>query len=201
MLVGLYGGAIGAGAVIVNLLADFQYPDIPEHMPLGRSLLRGGAGALSGLILTGTTAYMIYSGNRSVYKRGPRPRGIVTWFVLGLAFGVVFPLFTGGIFIPLSTFFLDFGTGIVSVPGMLYKSLDLLLEWPSLGALYGFRLMFSGIIGGVLFIPGAWVIDRLNLSEDPTTARYGSWAVALALSVTIIAIVAFGPEATLAKLG
>ena len=61
--------------------------------------------------------------------------------------------------------------------------------------------MITGLLSGVVFALGAWLIDTANASARLNTSRYGTYAIMVALSALIAAGTALVPPATLAKLG
>ena len=197
----IYGGAVGAFAVLVNLLSRAPAYDL-QRLEFGPSIVFGLSGFLAGSQLAGPTAYWSYGGLGFFYPKLRQARGLLAWVFLGFAYGVVFPLLMGALFLPVTLVFVDFVQGLVSVPDLLYRMLALASgAWPTLAVTVGFKLFFSGFIAGGLFALGSWAIDYFNTSADPATAKYGAWAMALALSVLIIAVAAFGPLETLSKLG
>ena len=198
----VYGAAIGAAAVLVNFLSQGDPLEVPQHMPFGPALLFSSAAALAGIVITGPVSYWLYGQAPVFYANKYRePRSFLVWTALGLGYGLLFPLLMGAYFLPMSFRFLDFVNGILNVPELVSSGIDLVLMSPFFSVILGFQLFFTGLIAGVLFGVGAWVIDRFNTSADPATARYGTWAMALALSAIVIAIVAFGPVSTLSRLG
>ena len=199
--VALYGGVLGAITVIVNFLSQFDFPDTPEHLPALQAALFALAGAVSGIILTGPMAYIIQGPTPFFHQRRRASLSLLVWFLIGFGYGVAFSMLLGGIFLPLSVNILDFVDGLISVPRLLIKAFDMLIAWPGLAIVLGTRLLITGIIAGVFFGGGAWLIDRFSASTDRTTSVYGPWAIALALSVALIAVILFVPESTLAYLG
>ncbi len=206
--VAIYGGALGTMAALVNFLSHDVPPHLshlydPERMSLSRSLVFGTGGALAGIVVTAPAAYWLHGGRRTFSNRSRKSRGFFTWAVLGVGYGLAFPLVMGGLFLPLSGFFLDWTNGILSVPDVLVKNFDLFTgRGFTLALIFGVgRLFFTGLIAGTVFWPGAWLIDRFNASAHPWTARFGTWAMAGVLSGLVIAFVALAPELTLSKLG
>ena len=197
--IAIYGAALGAASIIVNFLSQ---SNDPRHMGLGASLLFGTGGAVAGTIITLPFAFLLYGSPGRLLIRKRESRNLLMWIALGLGYGFFFPMVMGGFFLPMNNIFLDFGNGVLSVPNVSTKVLDLSTGlWPALAIFLGYRIFFTGIIAGVLFAPGAWVIDKVNASADPITARYGAWVVAGGLAALILAFAAFVPETTLAKLG
>ena len=199
----LYGGTLGAAVILVNFLTRFEDFEVAQHLSFGASLLFGTGGALAGVAVAGPLAYLIFGGLPKFYRsrHRRRPRSLMTWLTLGFGFGVMLPIVMGAVFLPTAQHVEGFLAGIVSVPGLLTKSVDLIGLFFSFAVILGFRLLVTGILAGGLFAVGGWAIDRLNLSEDPTTAKYGTWAMAAILSVAVMTVVALGSESFLGRLG
>ena len=200
----IFGGTLGAVTVLVNFLSQTISPVYgPEHMSFGRSLLFASGGALAGILVSAPTAYWLF-GTRPVFSAKRRQaRGFLKWAIWGGLYGLVFPLVLGGFLLPMSGFFLDWYNGIFNVLGLFIKNLDLLTgRWIPLAFVFGTgRLFFTGLFAGLVFWPGAWLIDKFNTSSHQPTALYGSWIVAIGLSVLLVALLVFTPELTLSKLG
>ena len=201
--VSIYGAAIGAAAILVNLLSHTEALEIPQHLPLGRSLLLGITGALAGVAITLPVAYWIYGGVRVFARKKEREaRGIRTWVVLGIGFGFVYSLVMGAYFLSTSADLMRFSDGELTLSELGIRYLDVTAgRWVVLAHVLGMRLLFTGFVAGLLFGPGAWAINRFSTSADPSTARYGSWVIALALAGMVITVAAFAPETTLARFG
>lgn len=203
LTVTIYGATVGAMALLVNLLSQAQFEHVAAHMPWPKTALFGVAGAIGGVVTAGPFAYWLYGRAPSFRKEDDRSaRSLLIWVILGFMFGFVYPLVMGGFFLPMAFGLLDFFTGATSVPNLLVDTFDLLTgQWPGLAIILGFRLFFTGLYAGLVFGVGAWVIDRFNASADSTTATYGPWAMSVALSAGLMALVLLGPESTLSKLG
>ena len=200
----VYGGALGAAAVLAALIGRSDILDVTRRLSLGSSLLFGTAGALAGIAVVAPLAYLLFGGRPRFYreKHKRKPRSLMTWTMLGLGFGVSLPFVAGAAFVPFSQSILSFLDGLTSVPSLVVTNFDLASGlWPALALFVGVRLLFSGLAAGLLFGAGSWLIDRLNLSADPKTAKYGSCAVAAALSISVILVLALGSENLLAGLG
>ena len=202
--VGLFGGVLGGAVVLVNLLTqvDFPYINIPQHPPFGQALVIAAPGFLSGAAVTAPLAYILFGPPFTFAPNRPRPsRGLPIWIFIGMIYSLVLALVLGGLFIPYSFLFRDFTQGLISVPELLSRGLDLTIMWPYLSVLVGVQLMFTSIFAGAFFGVGAWVIDRFNTSADAITAKFGTWVITVFLSSVIVALVILIPETTLAELG
>ena len=198
----VYAAALGAVAVIVNSLAQTDALDVPRHMPLGPSLVIGGAGALTASAVTWPAVHWLYGGAPAFDEEKSRTSlGLPVWVLLGLGFGLVYSLLMGAYSLPTATGLLSFADGTVSVIDLVFKYAETVFSMPVLGPALGIRLLYTSIIAGLLFGPGAWAISRFNTSADPTTARYGPCVIALTLAAMAIAVAVFVPPTALARLG
>ncbi len=200
--IGIYSGALGTATVLVNFLAQIRIPEILDRPPMLQSLLFGSSGALSGFLITAPIAYWLFGGIH-VFTREIRrqSRSLRAWFLLSVAYGLTLPIVVGAFLLPVAFNLHDFSDGRITVPELSLKSVEILILAPSVGLILGLRMFFTGIVAALLFWPGAWLIDRFTVSEDATTARYGPWVVALALSLAVLAIASFAPVSLLARFG
>ena len=198
----IFGGTVGITTVLVNHLARIEFPDVVQRLTLWDTLVFGTAGFLGSALIAAPCAYWLFGPLPIFLARKKREtRGFRKWVVLGVTFGLLFPFVTGAVFIPVGFNLVDFGNGLLTIPEILSKSLDLVVFAPSVGLLLGIRIVFTGMIATVVFAPGAWMIDRFNLSDDPTTAKYGTWAVTVVVSLGLIVFMAIAPEQFLSSLG
>ena len=198
----VYAAALGAVAIIVNSLAQTDALDVPRHMPLGGSLVIGGAGALAASAATWPAAHWLYGRTPAFDKEKSRTsHGLPVWILLGFGFGVVYSLLMGGYFLRTATGLLSFADGTISVTDLVFKYSEIVFGMPVFGPALGIRLLYTSIVAGLLFGPGAWAISRFNKSADPATARYWPCVIALTLAAIVIAVVVFVPPTALARLG
>jgi hypothetical protein len=199
----IYGATIGGCAILVNFLSRASFPEVPEHMSFVASAFFGVVGAIAGGTLTAPIAYWGYGGLPTFAftarpKRGPR--SLLAWGAIGLAYGMVLPMMLG-MLVPAAFRFLAFKNGAINVPDLLSSFIDLIIGSPFLAAMLGFQYFFTGIAAGLLFGVGAWIIDIFSSSTDASTAKYGSWVMALGLSIVVVAALVFLPETFLARAG
>ena len=198
----IYGAAMGAFAVIVNFLSQAQFPFEAQHMTLGRTVIFSLAGALGGLLVTAPFAFWLHGGDLTLFpERTRKPLGFWSWIFLGLGYGLIFPFLMGAYVLPFTFNILDFGGGFISANELVSINIDTVLRGPAFAVVLGTRLLFTALIAGAMFGAGGWVIDRFHSSSDEATARYGTWAMALALAVAVFAVLAIVPESALANLG
>ena len=200
----IYGAAIGAAVVLVNLLSQqAEFLEGPQRLTSGRTLLLGFSGALAGISITAPFAFWIFGSRPSfATTRAREARALLVWLALGICYGIAFFIVMGAVFLPTGSHFLDFFTGTNSIVDIYAKSLNLITgRAVTFAFVFGVRFIFTGLLGGAVFAVGAWIIDRFSNSADPTTARYGGWAAAAALSIAVIALATLAPEEALARLG
>ena len=200
--VSLYGGSVGVATVLVHFLALTPYPQIIQHLTIWHSVLFGTGGFLGGVLITAPTAYLLF-GERPEFasEKGRPPRGIRSWAVLGVLYGLTYPLIMGGIFIPVSYNIVDFSGGYLSIPQLMYKSLEGGIFAPSVALVIGSRLFYTGLWSTLLFVPGGWALDRFNASRDPLSRKYGTWFVAVLFSAIVLGLLVYAPPIFLANFG
>ncbi len=199
----IYGATIGGCAILVNFLSRTQFPDVPEHMSLQASLFFASAGALAGAVMTAPVAYWLYGGLPTfAFTPRPRrgPRSAMAWALFGFGYGLLLPLLLG-ILLPVWLRFFAFYGGAISMMTLLSSLIDLTIGSIYLAPLFGFEYFFTSIVAGALFAAGALAIDTFNSSKDRATARYGSWSMAVGLSVLVVILLVVVPETSLARLG
>ena len=199
----IYGATIGGCAILVNFLSRTQFPDVPEHMSLQASLFFASAGALAGAVMTAPVAYWLYGGLPTfAFTPRPRrgPRSAMAWALFGFGYGLLLPLLLG-ILLPVWLRFFAFYGGAISMMTLLSSLIDLTIGSIYLAPLFGFQYFFTSIVAGALFAAGALAIDTFNSSKDRATAKYGSWSMAVGLSVLVVILLVVVPETSLARLG
>ncbi len=191
--VALYGAALGSAAILVSIIARTDKFDVAEHLAFTPGLITALTGAIAVTLITPLAIYHLrYNADDS--------GGLLLWLAFGLGFGVASSFVTGALF-PLNIVFITFAEGEIRIgemPGMMVE-----------GAFQGIRSFFidgalaiyTWFLAGALFGTGAWIIDKLNASPNPVTSKYGTWVIAIAMGMTIVAIAAFGPPETLRKFG
>ena len=191
----IYGSAIGAASMIVNLLARTPGTNQPEHLDLVAGLFIYGGGAVIGILVGSLVATAVH------FEGHSWPLGIIVWLLLGLAYGLVFALLAGGLSSPLSTLIFDFCRGLVNPMEVLRALSDIAISWPIRAIIGGAPILFSGALAGILFGAGAWVIDRFHSSAHQPTAQYGSWVISILLGLAVLFVVTLAPPTFLAKFG
>ena len=199
--IGILAAGIGAAIMVITLLSQFdQFEGIGdiERVTPGQSFLFGLAGGISGFLVGGPFAYWLYGARPTFSRHGRRARNIGIWFLLGIAYMLFYAFLTGGIFLPAAQYFFLFLSSAISVPNIVGLFFDLLVPlWLTLGAGNGLRIIFLSAIGGALFAPCAWGVDKLSTSRRPATSKYGPISFAALIALAVIAFAAYGPEGML----
>ena len=193
--VGIYGGALGGAALLVNFLARTDPPKVPQHMPVDATALLSGGAALVCATLAGLM--MLWMSNPQERERA---RGPIVWLLVGFGFGVLSPVFTGAV-LPLSTMFLGMIHNDLEVSGILIHTVSSLLQAPSFAFTHGVFGLFTGFMAGVLFAVGGWLIDAAAHSFKRSVSTYAPIAIAVSLGVLLYGTAVFGPPETLARFG
>ena len=189
----IYGGSLGAASLLVNLLSRTKYPNIPEHMTFAPTFFMSGGAFVVCAALGGLIAY--WSSTRE-----SELRNIIMWLLLGFGFGVLSPIVTGGT-LPLSLVFVELEAGVLSAGEVPVRLSNGLFHIPRFAFTHGVFGLFTGFIAGALFGVGALLMSTLRESAGGAVAKYGPYALAIALSILFYAISTLGPAPTLAKLG
>jgi len=190
---GLYGSGLGASSLLVSFLTRTRYPIEPAHLELVPSMILSSGGWIMGAIIAALIGYWIA-------PTSARPHSIILWLFIGFAFGVLVPFFSGAL-MPLGILYLDLTLGIIRPSELPMLTLDGLMRAPVSAFSQGVLGLFTGLLAGALFGVGAWVMDIANTSSHPRVSMYAPYVLSLGLSVGVVAIAAFGPAGTLAKLG
>ena len=189
----IYGGSLGAAALLVNLLSRTKYPNIPEHMTLAPTLLFSVGAFLACAVLGGLIAYWSWDRDSAL-------RELIKWLFFGFAFGVLSPVITGGA-LPLILVFIDLEAGVSSMGEAPVRLINALFHIPRFAFTQGVFGLFTGLLAGALFGLGALFISSLRELASGPLARYGPYALAILLSIIFYAIATLGDAPTLARLG
>ena len=191
----IYGGAVGAASLLVNLLSRSDFPNIPEHMPADATLLLSGGAAFVCAILAGLIAFWLTGGDE---RRSAR--GLIVWLAIGFGFGVLSPAVTGAS-LPMTTMLLGLGNGLMGVGELPIEIISAIMRAPSFVFTHGVFGLFTGFMAGALFGAGAWLVDRAAYSPSRLVSIYAPYAIAISLGGLLYGIAAFGPPETLARFG
>ena len=201
--IALYGATVGGCAILVNFLSRVQVAEIPQHMGFNGSLFFGCVGAATGAIVAAPMAYAVYGQPRAFSftpwrRRGPR--GWIAWLALGFGYALAYP-FALGIALPLVFRFHAAWERLISVPELVIAVLDVAMRSPLFAIAGAFQHLFTGFTAALVFLVGARTIGFLNSSTGSVTAKLGTWAMALGISVGVAALLTFVPEPILVTFG
>jgi hypothetical protein len=194
----LLGGILGAAQFIINLLAQTEFPKEPQHLSLVSSLIVSSRAWVAGTVLAATISGIATSDWAG--QRADVARTLFVWIGLGIGYGILLPALTG-MLIPISGVFLALGSGFIGPDEALPAAVESIIRAPYAGLVQAGVGMITGLLAGVVFALGAWLIDAANASARLNMSRYGAYAIMAALSALIAAATALVPPATLAKLG
>ena len=183
-------------AIIVSLVArtKLQPPDFePQHLePTIAFFLSVSGLAAGGLVAWTLTAWLV--------QRAEHPQHPLVWPGVGLGYAIIVPFLTGA-FAPVSLVFVNATVGITDAPDVMTGLADSIFRAPRIAFEYGALSLGPTALAAVLFVLGAWVIDRANAYPSIPVSRYGVYGVTAVLSVAAIGFVSFAPAATIHRLG
>ena len=200
--IAMFGAAVGSVAVLVNVLSSIPFYKDAGHMALVPSLFLAISGALAGALVTAPFAYHMY-GDVPVLepKKTRKPRNLPIWWVLGVGYGLLYPMVMGAFFLPAAIVLRLLISGILGPVDVINELMEILMASLLRAVTVGGPMLFTSAIAGVVFGTGAWVIDQVNASSDRRISAYGTWAVSALLATTVVVLVfAVSPE-TLRGLG
>ena len=200
---GIYATALGAFTVLVNLLTKLPGGVELAHQPFFQSLVLATGGALASCFIALPTLWFLF-GPRPQYASSTgirRPRGPITWFLIGCLYAFILPLILGGYFYEMATRFLMFFTGFMSVMEMLGATTDQILMAPFKAFTLGFDFFFTAVFAGVLFIPVAYFVDKINASKTPNVAKFATIPLGLVCAILLMFWVISGDLEFFSQLG
>ena len=196
--IGILAAGIGAAIMIITFLSQFdQFEGIGdlERVTPGQSFLFGLSGGISGFLVGGPFAYWLYGARPTFSRHGRRARNIGIWLLLGVAYMLFYAFLTGGIFLPAAQYFFLFLSSAISVPNVVGLLFDLFVpRWLELGAENGLKIIYLSAIGGALFAPCAWGVDKMSTSGRRAASTYGPIVFAALIALSAVIFAAYGPE-------
>ena len=206
--IGLYGACLGIAAILISFMSPESgflesAPDTQQvsnmsnyawqtaqDTTLLRAIILSVCGFIGGAFITIPVAYWWF-GKKPTFtaysKKTLDSRGVPAWLMMGLMYGLMFPLIVGAYFLPFGREFILFLTGLTSVPDLVISQTDLFTgKWIRFMFVVGARLLFAGIFAGFAFGPGAWIIDKFVSSDNQKSSRFTSWIITFAMSSGVI---------------
>ena len=192
----VYGGALGAAALIVNFISRTPYPQVPSHMPPPATAIF----SVWAFLACGTLGALFARWFAAPFEDALIHR-LLKWIVgIGLGFGIFSPALTGA-FIPMSQVFIDAyygGRAPLEIPAY---ALGALFRAPGFAISHGILGLFTGMLAGALFGAGAWGVNELNRSGSEPLAKYGGCVLALLLSAALYGVAVLAPAPSLERWG
>lgn len=190
--VSLLAAGFGFAAVLVSFLVNTDARVEPAHLDFAPSVIFGSAGAVAAIALVAPVSYMV--GKWEPLRSLPACLG---W---GLALGLVLPIVTGAL-LPSSVVVMDWNRGLVSAGSIPSELLSAQFRAPMNSFVYTSLNVLTGLLFGVVFGLGFWVINTLVAASNLAVSRYGPWIFAFALGTAAVLWSAYGPSDVLARLG
>lgn len=201
LAIGTLAAGVGAATALINLFTEFEGIGALDRVTPGQTFLFGLGGGISGFLVGAPAAYWLYGVRPTFSRHGRRSRRLWIWLLLGIVYVLFYALLTGGLFLPAAQYFFLFLSSAISVPNVVGRFFDLFTaSWLIFGVLNGFKLLYTSAIGGVLFAPCAWGVDKLSASTHRASAKYAPIAFAALVALALVAFAAYGPRDLLARL-
>ena len=199
LAIGIMAAGIGAATTILNLYTEFEGIGALDRVPPGQAVLFGIAGGIGGLLVGGPASYWLYGVRPTFSRHGRRARRLWAWLLLALVFVFFYSFVTGGIFLPIARYLFLYLSSVMSVPNVVGRFFDLFTaSWLVFGVKNAFFLLGAippwPVIGGVVFGPCAWGIDKFSTSADPRLSKYGPITLASVVGLIVLIFAAVGPK-------
>ena len=199
----MYGAALGAAVVITNVVGlTSKFAVDADALPTDDIVYFMIVGGLTGFVVAGLTGYLINRSSRAFTSSTPRhPLGILPWAAIGATYWVAFSLLLGGVTLPQANVVLAYANGAIPFVDFIGFTLDTIFGVPFRMVSEGGRFMYTATSAGLAFALGGWIIDRLAVSSNAPTARYGSPLLAALLSAIVVAGLLLLPPSVLWHIG
>lgn len=199
LAIGIMAAGLGAATTILNLYTEFEGIGALERVPPGQAVLFGIAGGLGGFLVGGPVSYWLYGVRPTFSLHGRQARRLWVWLLLALGFVMFYSYVTGGIFLPMARYFFLYLSSVMSVPNVVGRFFDLFTaSWLVFGVKNGFFLVGAmppwPAIGGAVFGPCAWVIDKFSTSSNPNLSKYGPITLATVVGLIAVIFAILGPK-------
>ena len=199
LAIGIMAAGIGAATTILNLYTEFEGIGALERVPPGQAVLFGLAGAFGGLLVGGPASYWLYGVRPTFSRQGRQARRLWVWLMLALVFVFFYTFVTGGIFLPIARYLFLYLSSVMSVPNVVGRFFDLFTaSWLVFGVKNAFFLIGAvppwPAIGGAVFGPGAWLIDKFSTSTNERLSKYGPITSAMVVGIIALIFAALGPK-------
>lgn len=187
------GCMLGAATILVSVITQTDPFQQARHLSVLPSAFFSAAGVLSALIITPLTIYHV----RDNASRVGTPQ---TWIGLGLGFGIAHS-FIAGALLPLTLTLLSLTEGSAGQASIASQVIDAVFGGIRAFFIQGAIIVSTGLLAGMFFGIGGFVIDKLNSRESPYLSRIGPWVVSIVLGISVLGFCMYGPPEFLRSFG
>ena len=181
----MLGVLLSIGAFQLSVLGRFEYFEEVVRLEGWGAIFFAITAAISALIAVPITVYHV----RDMAQFPAKP---ITWLFMGIAYGVVIPILSGG-FTRTAAAFAGLADGIYGVGSMPSLLLDAVLIFPYDMFVQGAQNVYGGLYSGAFFAVIGYLIDYSNAAKRETVSTWGPWLVALGLGLPVMLFATFGP--------
>lgn len=188
----LYGGSVGIALALIARLARTLRYEQAEHLPLEFGTFVAASGFLSGALIAFLATWVSKDGLRHQYSW-------VRFLLVIIGFGI-FTGFIRGILNPISVSAFDLYKGFLTFKEFFDLVASHLFRFYLNGMVEAAFTIFTGLLGGIIFSTGCFIIWFTLRLKTPTTRYITSFSVTLILSLAVVLISSMGPPDLLSKL-
>ena len=194
ILVTVYGSALGSLPVIVHMINATRPSHWQEaqHMGFWPTLLLGGIGILGAFLLVRPLL-------KRFLKRSADRYGLFLWTCMA----IIFALFVG----PITGLLLPFGlvavfTLLGDLPISNFPSglLGAVFRIPHHLIVYSTSAFYSGLVSGVLFGLGGFLIYQTNAVKNENISKYGAFTLTLILVTALVFLLSYLDAETISRI-
>lgn len=167
------------------MLTRFEYFEEALRVEGWGAVFFSIAAAAAALIAVPITIYHI----RDMAQFPAKP---ITWLLMGLGFGVVTPILTGG-FTRTAGAFAGLAEGVYGVGPLFSLLIDAVLVFPYDMFVQGAQNVYGGLYSGGFFAIIGFAIDRSNAAKTGLVSIWGPWILAIGLGLPIMVFALVGP--------
>ena len=181
----MLGVLLSIAAFHVAVLGRAQYFEDAVRIEGWGAVFFSIAAAVSALIVVPISTYHI----RDMAQNPGHP---ITWFSMGLGFGVATPVLTGGLTRTVGAF-TGLADGFYSIGSLPSLLIDAVLVFPYDMVVQGAQNVYAGLLsGGFLALIGL-AIDRSNASKNEMISTWVPWILVFGLGLPIMVFALIGP--------
>ncbi len=187
------GGTLGFIAVLMSYMARTRPWEQPAHPPLASSIMLGIPGFMAGVLVSAIIA-------RFESAEWIRPRAFRIWCLWGLAYGISLPLMTGAL-MPIFDPIIRLIFGAIGFMDFLSDMLDSIFRMPWTIFIQGTIGLPSGLLMGIIFAIGSWLLDVLNSIYGEKSRAISPYFVSILFSLIILSTYYLIPVKWILRLG